>query len=464
MSDSALRAQWRRAPCSRAGHHAYLGGLLEHTVAVGTLALEACQLHPRLNSDLLITAALVHDLGKTREFTYGAEIGLSDEGRLLGHVVLGQRLLDGYELPDDRRLALMHCVLGHHGRGRLPGRRFGSAEALALYRLNALDASVKGALEHGLAVSRRATDKLRVMKLLVLGGTVFLGRHVVNAALERGHEVTIYSRGLHGEPNPGAEHVIGDRADVTPLKGRAWDAAIDTSGFEPEQVEASASLDVGHYVFVSSCNAYPDWPEQPVDEDSPTWQDGEGYGQGKAASERVAHAAMGGRFATVRAGLIVGTLRQHLPPAVVGAPDRRGRDGAGTGEPRPGAADHRRAGPRALLPRPRRAAHRRRVQRHGPDRADDVGRAPRRGRGRRARVDPRRAARRSRGRAVDGAPDVAAGRRLSGDVAHRHRQGAGRPGSPPDRSPKPSRTSAHGWKTGARKRSATTAPSTARRR
>jgi 3'-5' exoribonuclease len=150
LGDAALRAQWRRAPCTRAGHHAYLGGLLEHTVAVGTLALEACQLHPRLNSDLLITAALVHDLGKTREFTYGAEIGLSEPGRLLGHVVLGQQLLDRYELPDERRLALMHCVLGHHGPDGLPGRRFGSAEALALYRLNALDASVKGALEHGL--------------------------------------------------------------------------------------------------------------------------------------------------------------------------------------------------------------------------------------------------------------------------------------------------------------------------
>ena len=86
--------EWRRAPCTRGGHHAYLGGLLEHTVAVGTLALECAQLHPRLNPDLLLTAALVHDLGKTREFTYGAEIGLTDEGRLLGHVVLGQRMLD----------------------------------------------------------------------------------------------------------------------------------------------------------------------------------------------------------------------------------------------------------------------------------------------------------------------------------------------------------------------------------
>jgi 3'-5' exoribonuclease len=150
LADEPLRAQWRRAPCTRQGHHAYLGGLLEHTVAVGTLALETAQLHPRLNPDLLLTAALVHDLGKTREFTYGAEIGLTEEGRLLGHVVLGQRILDAYELPDDRRLALAHCVLTHHGPQTAPGGRFGSAEALALYRLNALDASVKGALEHGL--------------------------------------------------------------------------------------------------------------------------------------------------------------------------------------------------------------------------------------------------------------------------------------------------------------------------
>jgi 3'-5' exoribonuclease len=152
LGDAALRSEWRRAPCTRGGHHAYLGGLLEHTVAVGTLALEAAQLHPRLNSDLLLCAALVHDLGKTREFAYGADIALSDEGRLLGHLVLGQQLLEPHlgGLDAERRLALLHCVLTHHGPDAAPGRRFGSPEALALYRLNALDASVKGALEHGL--------------------------------------------------------------------------------------------------------------------------------------------------------------------------------------------------------------------------------------------------------------------------------------------------------------------------
>jgi 3'-5' exoribonuclease len=162
LGDGELRAQLRQAPCSapssrpgaRAGvHHAYLGGLLEHTVAVATLALELCTLHPRLDRDMLLSAAIVHDIGKTGEFTYGAEIARSPQGRLLGHIELGMRLLSS-RMPDtlagERRLALEHCVLLHHGAEAASGQRFASAEALALYRLNALDAQVKGAFEHGL--------------------------------------------------------------------------------------------------------------------------------------------------------------------------------------------------------------------------------------------------------------------------------------------------------------------------
>jgi 3'-5' exoribonuclease len=148
LNDATMRAALRRAPCTRTGHHAYLGGLLEHTVAVATLALETCTLHPRLEQDLLITAAIVHDLGKTREFSLGAEITLTEEGRLLGHIELGLRILDDRPptLDDARRLALHHCILTHHG-----DRKPATPEALALYRLNAVDAAVKQALEHGLA-------------------------------------------------------------------------------------------------------------------------------------------------------------------------------------------------------------------------------------------------------------------------------------------------------------------------
>src|SRR6202012_3229499 len=156
LADAELRTAFRRTPCTRNGHHAYLGGLLEHTVAVATLARELCDLHRRLNSDLLLTAAIVHDLGHTLEFTYGAEIGLTEQGRLLGHITLGQQLLSARmgplanALEEPKRLALLHCVLTHHGAQAAPGGRFASPEALALFRINALDAGVKGALEHGL--------------------------------------------------------------------------------------------------------------------------------------------------------------------------------------------------------------------------------------------------------------------------------------------------------------------------
>ena len=147
------------------------------------------------------------------------------------------------------------------------------------------------------------------MRILVLGGTVFLGRHVVAEALARGHEPTLFTRGLHGaDLFPEAERLHGDRGgDLAPLRGRGWDAAIDTSGYEPAHVAAAAALDVGHYVFVSSCNVYPDWPDAPVDEDSPVWEtDADDYGPKKAACERAAEAALPGRVAHVRAGLLVG--------------------------------------------------------------------------------------------------------------------------------------------------------------
>jgi 3'-5' exoribonuclease len=167
LADADLRAELRRAPCSlptagagggarslagSAAHHAFLGGLLEHTVAVATLAIELCAVHPRLDRDLLLCAALLHDIGKTREYEYGAEISLSQEGRMLGHVELGLRVIAAHapvSLQGERRLALEHCVLAHHGE-RPGAQRPASAEALALQRLNALDAGVKGAFERGL--------------------------------------------------------------------------------------------------------------------------------------------------------------------------------------------------------------------------------------------------------------------------------------------------------------------------
>jgi 3'-5' exoribonuclease len=153
LGDDALRDALRTAPCTRDGHHAYLGGLLEHTVAVATLAQQTWDLHRKLNSDLLITAALLHDIGKTREFSYGAEIAITEEGRMLGHLELGAQIIRELSgraggIANGHELALLNCVLSHHGAPQ--GQRFASPEALALYRVNAVDSQIKAALEHGL--------------------------------------------------------------------------------------------------------------------------------------------------------------------------------------------------------------------------------------------------------------------------------------------------------------------------
>jgi 2'-hydroxyisoflavone reductase len=156
------------------------------------------------------------------------------------------------------------------------------------------------------------------MKLLVLGGTKFLGRHAVEAALAEGHDVTIFTRG-ETNPNlfPEVEHLRGNRdGDLGSLHDRSWDGVIDTSGYVPRIVRQSAELlreSVGRYVFVSSISAYGDF-SKPITESTPvaeledpdTEEIMENYGALKAACERVVEEIYGDRSARIRAGLIVG--------------------------------------------------------------------------------------------------------------------------------------------------------------
>jgi 2'-hydroxyisoflavone reductase len=149
--------------------------------------------------------------------------------------------------------------------------------------------------------------------LLVLGGTVFLGRHLVDAALARGHDVTTFTRGRHNPGlHPAAEALTGDReGDLSALRGRRWDAVVDTSSLGAEVVGRTAELlapQVGHATYISSISAYRGWPAEPVDEESPLWEgsDPDDYAQQKAGSERAVAAAFRGRTLILRPGLIVG--------------------------------------------------------------------------------------------------------------------------------------------------------------
>ncbi len=150
-SDDVLVEAWKQVPCTRGGHHAYRGGLIEHTVGVAALCQTLCQWHPRLDADLLVAAALVHDIGHARAFRVGATFELTDEGSALGHLTVGDTLISeraaACGLDPARALAVRHVVSWHHGPP--PGRSAGSAspEALALLRVNSLEAGVKGRLE-----------------------------------------------------------------------------------------------------------------------------------------------------------------------------------------------------------------------------------------------------------------------------------------------------------------------------
>lgn len=157
------------------------------------------------------------------------------------------------------------------------------------------------------------------MKLLILGGTVFLGRHLVEVAMERGHELTLFNRGQHNpELFPDTEKLRGDRdGGLDNLEGRQWDAVIDTCGYVPRVVGQSAHLlsdAVDNYVFISTISVYADASVPGISEDSPLADPetgtekitGESYGPLKVACEQTVQRVFGDRSLIIRPGLIVG--------------------------------------------------------------------------------------------------------------------------------------------------------------
>jgi 3'-5' exoribonuclease len=148
LGEPGYRARFRTAPATENGHHSYAGGLAEHTVAVSALCREAAQLHPRLDSDLLTAAALLHDCGCVDAFVSGAVILPSERGALLGHVHLGlariERAAARVRMDETKLQPLLGAVASHHGPPE--GRRFPSPEAVALHAANALDSRVNDSL------------------------------------------------------------------------------------------------------------------------------------------------------------------------------------------------------------------------------------------------------------------------------------------------------------------------------
>jgi 3'-5' exoribonuclease len=137
LADERFRSRLRELPASPEAHHTYAGGLLEHTVAVATLSRETAQVHPRLRGDLLVAAAILHDAGRTLELGRGPAFRPTEEGRLLGHVQLGIRLIESQAGGLERGVLaeVVHAVAVHHDL-----RAARTAEAAVLYHANQLDA------------------------------------------------------------------------------------------------------------------------------------------------------------------------------------------------------------------------------------------------------------------------------------------------------------------------------------
>lgn len=159
------------------------------------------------------------------------------------------------------------------------------------------------------------------MRILIIGGTRFLGRHIVDIALERGHELTLFNRGKNSQVVPaGIEQIQGDRnqaADLQQLAGRTWDAVIDPSAYFPRQVRSLLDVigpNIAHYSLISTISVYAEPLPKLIDESAPlaTTDDpeaneiGANYGALKALCEEAAEAALPGKVHAIRAGLIVG--------------------------------------------------------------------------------------------------------------------------------------------------------------
>lgn len=149
MEDPALREAFARAPAAKSMHHAYLGGLLEHTLSILGMALRACEHYPDLNRDLVVAGVFLHDVGKTAELSYQRSFGYTDTGNLLGHISIEAEWINrevgkipGF--PEELRLQILHIVLSHHGR-----LEYGSPvlpktpEALLVHYLDDLDGKLE---------------------------------------------------------------------------------------------------------------------------------------------------------------------------------------------------------------------------------------------------------------------------------------------------------------------------------
>lgn len=171
LNDAEFSAKFKRAPAAKKLHHVYIGGLLEHTINICKLVLAVSEIYSGLNRDVLLTAAILHDIGKIEELTYERSFDYSDQGRLLGHLVIGVEMLEAKiatlnNFSEELALILRHLIISHHGQYIWGSpKRPKTLEAIILHYLDDMDAKFNGVqefLDRYTRVNSRWTEHHRV--------------------------------------------------------------------------------------------------------------------------------------------------------------------------------------------------------------------------------------------------------------------------------------------------------------
>lgn len=157
FEDSEFLSMYLHSPSAITHHHNYVGGNLEHTVGVVRLCLNISEMYPSINKDLLLCGAVLHDIGKLKEYTYGAAIDMSDEGNFIGHIVIGEQWIrekiqqlkkKGDDFPEELEHQLVHLILSHHGRYEWGSPKLPKlVEACILHQADLMDSQVKNYLQ-----------------------------------------------------------------------------------------------------------------------------------------------------------------------------------------------------------------------------------------------------------------------------------------------------------------------------
>lgn len=163
FDDMIFREKFKRAPAAKKLHQAYIGGLAEHTVNVVNICEAICQIYPQVNRDFLITAALLHDIGKIEEYRFNGAIEYTDKGKFIGHIIIGtemiqEKIKEIRDFPGDLAIMIKHTILSHHGKYEFGSPKLPSIlPAIALFYADDTDAKINGLI--CLKAQNKNTDK-----------------------------------------------------------------------------------------------------------------------------------------------------------------------------------------------------------------------------------------------------------------------------------------------------------------